>query len=267
MTSLTRRLRVYRTDGVILKRSDWGEADRMITVFTPGLGKIRAVAPGARKPQSRKSGHLELFTHGTYVLARGRTFDKITQAATLEYYPRFRESLDRVSCVSLAAELIDRFLEEHDENAPLYELLLKTLAILDDPAESPNPFLALRFFEVRALGLLGYQPQVHFCISCSEPLVPVDQFFSVEGGGAVCQECAAGQEGLLPLPLDLLKVVRFFQSRPWVEVRGLRLTPSLDVGLESLLRSYVGSLLERDLRSEKFLREVRRPYSSEESSQ
>ncbi|MCZ7574088.1 MAG: DNA repair protein RecO [Ardenticatenaceae bacterium] len=264
MTTLTKRLRVYRTDAIILRRSDWGEADRIVTLFTPGFGKLRVVAPGARKPQSRKSGHLELFTHGTYVLARGRTFDKLTQAETRDYFPRLHESLDRMSCASLAAELVDRFVEEHDENAPLYELFLDTLAILDDPARSPDPLLALRYFEVRALTLLGYQPQVHHCILCGEPLEPVDQFFNLGGGGVVCPRCAAGQKGLLHLPLDLLKVLRFFQDRLWGEVRGLQLPAATMAGLETLLRRYVASLLERDLKSEKFLRELRRPYTSEE---
>lgn len=264
MTSLAKRLRVYRTDGIILRRSDWGEADRLVTLFTPGFGKLRVVAPGARKPQSRKSGHLELFTHGTYVLARGRTFDKLTQAETRDYFPGFRESLDRITCAALAAEFADRFLQEHDENAPFYDLLLQTLAILNDPTRSPDPLIALRYFEVRALGLLGYQPQVYHCIVCREPLAPVDQFFSLEGGGVVCPRCAPEQTALLGLPLDLLKVLRFFQSHPWAEVRGLQLPAATMAGLETLLRRYVGSLLERDLKSEKFLRELRQPYMTEE---
>lgn len=264
MTSLAKRLRVYRTDGIILRRSDWGEADRLVTLFTPGFGKLRVVAPGARKPQSRKSGHLELFTYGTYVLARGRTFDKLTQAETRAYFPGLRESLDRITCASLAAEFVDRFIQEHDENALLYELLLKTLAILDDPAQSPDPLLALRYFEVRALSLLGYQPQVYHCIVCNDPLEPLEQFFSLEGGGVVCPRCAPQQEALLRLPLDLLKVLRFYQSRHWDDARGLQLPAATMTGLETLLRRYVGSLLERDLKSEKFLRELRQPYLSEE---
>lgn len=264
MATTDKRMRVYRTDGIILKRSDWGEADRLITLFTPRFGKLRVVAPGARKPQSRKSGHLELFTRGSFVLARGRTFDKLTQAETDDYFPRFRESLDRVTYVSLAAELVDRLLEEADENAPLYDLLLRTVAILDDPADSPDPLLALRYFELRALGLLGYQPQLHVCTECDSAVEAVDQFFSLEGGGVVCPNCGAGQPDLIRIPVDLLKVLRFLQSRSWAETRGLRLPPAVAGGLEMLLTRYVVALLQRDLKSEKFLRELRESYTEEE---
>lgn len=255
------RSRVYRTEGIILRRTDWGEADRLITLFTPELGKLRVLAPGARKPQSRKSGHLELFTQGEYVLARGRTFDKITQAETRAYFAGLRETLDRTALASAAAELVDRALGEHDENAPLYDLLLATLGWI---AAEPDPLLALRYFEVQALGLLGYQPQLHACVRCDEPLEPVDQFWSVEEGGVVCPRCAGpvSEALLLRLPLDLLKVLRLMQGHPWERVRGLRMPLSLLYTLESMLNHAIRAMLDRDLKSERFLREVRQSYNN-----
>lgn len=247
-----RRLRVYRTDAIVLSRRDWGEADRLVTLFSPAYGKIRAVAPGARKPQTRKSGHLELFTRGHFVLAKGRTFDKITQAETLDYYPNLRSDLPSVGRASLVCELVDRFVEERDENPPLYELLVRTLERLD---AGDAPDVALLFYFTHLLTLVGYRPDLFFCAVCHTPLEPGDHFFSVEEGGVVCAACQ-GNVPLHPLPLPALKVLRFLQVEAWPRVRRLRLDTGTYRQVEGILQAYVAYLLEREPRSVRFLREV-----------
>src|SRR5215472_14024187 len=89
------RERTYRTEAIVLRRKDIGEADRILTLFTPQLGKVRAVAKGIRKPRSRKAGHLELFTCTRLLLAVGRDLDIITQAEGLEPYRPLRDDLLR----------------------------------------------------------------------------------------------------------------------------------------------------------------------------
>ena len=86
-----RRQRLYRTEAIVLKRRDFGEADRLLTVFTPEHGKLVLLAKGVRKTKSRKAGHVELFTHGTWLVARGRTWDLVTQADTIEPFVGLRE--------------------------------------------------------------------------------------------------------------------------------------------------------------------------------
>ncbi len=248
------RNRVYRVEGVILARRDWGEADRLITLLTPDKGKLRVLAPGARKPSSRKSGHLELFTRGRFVMARGRTFDKITQAETRDYFPHLREALEQVSAAYLLMELTDRFLEEHDENPLLYDLLLQALAALDQGAP---PALVLRFFEVKMLGYVGYQPQLYECQLCDNELEPVDQFFGAMEGGAICPACAGAASDPMPMSLDALKVLRLMQSADWNTVQRLRLTEPLANELEWLLHRSSSFQLERDLKAVRFMDQVR----------
>ena len=77
---MLRRERVFRTEAIVLRRTDFGEADRLLTVFTPERGKLRLIAKGARKPTSRKSGHVELFSYGHFLVAVGRDLDLVTQA-------------------------------------------------------------------------------------------------------------------------------------------------------------------------------------------
>src|SRR5512138_1662228 len=137
--------RLYRTDAIILRRADFGEADRLLTVFTPQFGKVRLLAKGVRKTTSRKAGHVELFMLTDMLVAQGRTWDIISQAEIVEAYRNLREDLDKTSHAYYLAELLDRFTEEHDANAPLFELLALSLARL---SHVEDPFMALRFFEL-----------------------------------------------------------------------------------------------------------------------
>ncbi|MCB0031542.1 MAG: DNA repair protein RecO, partial [Anaerolineales bacterium] len=80
------RERSFRVEGIVLRRSDFGEADRLLTLFTKEQGKIRAIAKGARKPQSRKTGHVELFMRTQFLLGTGRSLAIVTQAELIEPY-------------------------------------------------------------------------------------------------------------------------------------------------------------------------------------
>lgn len=129
-----RRPRVYTTDALILKRMDYGEADRILTLFTPGRGKIKAIAKGARRTTSRIAGHVELFTRSQLQLATGRELEIITQGESRERFPHLRAGLWHATTAFYLAELIDKFTEEHHEYADLYTLLIDSLRRLDDDA-------------------------------------------------------------------------------------------------------------------------------------
>ena len=90
------RERQYRVTAVVLKRTDVGEADRLLTLLTLQRGKLRAVAKGARKPSARKTGHVELFNSVELQIAVAREIDLVTQAQTLEPFLRLRDDLDRL---------------------------------------------------------------------------------------------------------------------------------------------------------------------------
>lgn len=257
------RTRVHRLEGIILARQDWGEADRMMTVFTAKEGKLRMIAPGARKPSSRKSGHLELFTHGRFVTAKGRTFDRITQAETLNYFPGLRSTLEQISAAYVLVELVDRFLEEEDENPLVYELLHHALGWLE---ECESPILLLYFFELKLLGYVGYQPQLFYCQQCEKEAEPTSQFFSIVEGGLICIGCQQKDKSVqnVPISLPALKVLRFMQRAEWGIVRRLRLDLLLANELERLLQRYAVFHLGRHLKSLRFLNQVKQLFNEEQ---
>lgn len=249
------RERTFRTEAIVLRRRDFGEADRILTLFTPESGKIRAIAKGIRKPRSRKAGHLELYTRSTLLLARGREMDIITQAVTVDAYRPLREDLLRSTYGSYCVELLDRFTPDEAENKPLYDLLTRALGWL---AEASDLALATRYYELQLLGMAGYQLELFRCVIGGEAIVAEDQFFSSAGGGVVCSRCGEIRPDSFSISLSALKILRFMQRNPYEALRDLQLRPSVHAELERVTQRTVTYHLERQLKSVEFLKQVRR---------
>jgi DNA repair protein RecO (recombination protein O) len=259
--------RLYRTEAIILRRADMGEADRLLTIFTPHLGKLRVVAKGARKPRSRKSGHLELFTRVQLLLARGRNLDIVSQAETVEAYRALREDLLRSTYAHYCAELLDRFTVEEEEHAELYELLAITLARL---CEAGDLALAARHYEFHLLTLAGYQPRLFGCTRCGRRLSPViseapPYAFDMELGGVLCPDCAPQRPKATPLSLSALKVIRHAARTSYQVFAALSLRPLVQREVEQVMQSYITYILERKLQSTDFLRTLRLEAAAEET--
>jgi DNA repair protein RecO (recombination protein O) len=246
------RDRIYRTEALIIRRSDFGEADRLLTLITP-QGKRRVVAKGARKTTSRLAGHIELFTHASLLLAIGRNLDIITQSTILSGFDRLRGDLQRIGAAYYAAELIDRLTEEEDENRPAFDLLIAAMGALDT---SRNVNLVLRFYELHLLGYLGYRPQLYHCAICQEALTEETDRFSPAAGGALCPRCAGTDRAALPMSLNAFKLMRFLQAQPLEAIERLNISPAVRGEAERLLRIYIRRILERELKSVAFLEEV-----------
>ncbi len=249
------RERTFRTEAIVLRRTDFGEADRLLTLFSREYGKIRAIAKGARKPQSRKTGHVELFMRSRFLLAQGRDMDIITQAEMIQAYPALREDLVRATYASYAVELLDRFTVEEDPHGGMYKLLAEGLGWLET---ADDLLLAARYYELHLLALAGFQPQLFRCIGCDEAIQEQDQFFSAELGGILCPKCQDKDRSAKPISAVAVKVLRYLQTRPWETVAVLRLKRPLHHELETLMHHYLTHILERNLKSVDFLHRLRR---------
>jgi len=257
---MTPNERLYRTQAVILSRRDYGEADRIIKVFTPSLGKQEFLAKGIRKTTSRKAGHLELFTHSTLMVAKARTWDIVTEAASVENFRHLRTNLDAIGYASFICELVDCFTESDDENQPLWDLFLLALRVLDTYGQQPTetePQVLLHWFELQLLTLTGFQPQFFACIACQETITPVINYLSLEDGGIFCPRCAAGRDSVEAIEADVLKVLRHLQRTSWPELQSLRIRPPILQAVDTLLNRYLLTIVERQLKAANFLRKLR----------
>lgn len=249
------RLRLHKTEAIVLKHMNIGEGDKIVTFYTPQLGKLRAVARGIRKVKSRLAGHLEPLTRCQVLVHRGHDLETVSQCETIESNLPLRQDLWRMTCGLYMAELVERFTQEGQENEPVYDLFHGCLSEL---AVTHNVELLLRYFELRLLGELGYDPEIQQCVECRIALAPTANFFSPSAGGALCAGCRTRVAIYRPLSLNALKVLRLLAVSDFSKASNLHLSDELAVELDGTMRQYIRYLLEQELKSTDFLDLMRR---------
>ena len=253
-------MRTYRTQAVVLGHMEYGEADRILRLFTLEKGKISAIAKGVRKIRSRKAGHLEPFTRVNLFLAKGRNLDIVTQAETVDPYMGLRYDLQRVAFASYVVEVLDRFTYEEGQNISMFNLLTGTLSRLET---RHNLETVVHYYEIRMLDLLGFRPQLFECVDCGREIQPEDQYFSPLVGGAVCPRCGSSRPEAWKVSKDVLRYLRHLQRSRWTKVEEVEIPPDVEAGLATLMDHYFTYLLERKLNTPNFLREVQRKYKAD----
>lgn len=141
----------FTTEGVIIKRQNFGEADRIITVFTKKYGKMRIKALGVRRIHSRRGPNIELFNRAAFFIHRGKTFDILCEVAVEETFERIRKNLELIGLSYYICELIDGLCAEHQPHPRVYDLLVETLKELDGGI--------IQKFETTLLVELGFLPR------------------------------------------------------------------------------------------------------------
>jgi len=250
------RSRLYKTEAIVLRTMDLGEADRVLTVLTPRLGKLRIVAKGVRRPRSRLGGGLQPFSDVQLVLAVGRTFDVVTQVAIADPHLGLRDDLEATAAAWYVVELTDRFCEGSADSHGAFVLLAQALAALDAPADAIARETVNRWFELHLLDAMGFRPELARCLECGAAIEPSGNAFSPVGGGIVGPECVRSAADARPVSPDGLKVLRHLQRSELTAVLRLRLRPPVHREVERLLHATVSAILERELRSREFLEEV-----------
>jgi DNA repair protein RecO (recombination protein O) len=253
------RTRVYSTQAVVLRRTDYGEADRVITLLTPELGKLRVLAKGARKIASRKAGHIELFTRTHLLVAKGRTFDIITQAELIDPYRALREDVSRGAMAHYLCELAEQFAPEDSDSAALYDLLAEGLGWL---CEAHDLQLAARYFELRLLTLEGYRPELFKCARTGDKLeidrdVTVERAaFSPSEGGTVLASVALMTRDTLYVNRSALLLLRALQMSSFEAVNELAVSRDLHMQAERVMQTYLSYVLERQPKSPALIKQL-----------
>lgn len=144
-------MRSYRDEGIVVKRKNFGEADRILTIFTKKYGKIKILAKGVRRITSRRGPNIELFNQVELSIHQGKTFDILTEAQVSNTFPQIRKNLDMVGLAFHICEIVDSLCPEHQAHPRVYEMMLDVFNQLDHGL--------VHSFEQNLLQELGYLPK------------------------------------------------------------------------------------------------------------
>jgi DNA repair protein RecO (recombination protein O) len=176
-----------KTEGIVLRSLRYGEADRILHLYTPDRGRVSAIAKGVRRARSRFGGRLEPFFRLDLVLYEGRSeLLTVTSAETIAAHPRLREDARALDGAARACEAVARVFDDGDPHRGVYHLLANELALLDrEPQRAGRPNALA--FRLKLLLAAGFAPQLGACASCGEREHLAG--FSGAAGGVVCAAC------------------------------------------------------------------------------
>ncbi|HHT63397.1 MAG TPA: DNA repair protein RecO [Clostridia bacterium] len=241
--------KLYRVDALIIRARDFGEADKILTLYTKEYGKIQAIAKGVRKPTSRLRGGVQMFAHSRLLLYRGRSLDIVSQSESVESYGSLQEDLVRLVYASYLVELLDIAVPEREPNENLFLTTLLSLRLLlgDDPE------LVCRMFEIRLLYLLGYRPYLSGCMICRQVLGTGTFFLDSKAGGIVCAKCSGGRVENR-ISSGTIFVMQKLLSMDPRQIFRLKVSPEQRIELEKALENYLEYHLDRVVKAKKVLK-------------
>lgn len=242
----------YKTEGIIIRARDYGEADRIITLFTREHGKVQAIVKGCRKPKSQKRGVTQLFTYGDFVIYSGRSLDTVTQCQAKETFGPIRQDLDRMAYATYLVELLDGFVNSGDPHEDLFFLSLICLHLLT----ADEPELVIRAFEIRLMGVLGYRPQLADCVVCGTELSGSKIFFSPRLGGGLCDRCISHDTEFFSCKLGTINMLKQLAVWDLKRLRILKLSGETKREIGQIMKRYIDHRLEKKIKSADFLQSL-----------
>jgi DNA repair protein RecO (recombination protein O) len=244
----------HRTQALVLRTFDQGESDRLVHLYTESLGRVSAIAKGARRSKRRFPGTLEIFNlldarivdppRASLMRIEGATLHRAFEGLSLD--------LGRYAIACQFLELLDRFTGERESNPGLFHFAVGVLGIVDE--EEPDPLLALLIL-AKTLARLGYRPELIHCASCGVPIAEAEgaPAFVPRHGGAVCAACTDPHE--LPVEAGLLRSLEAGIRSPLRDRHGLGLRPEAVQRIREMLDRFFRFHIGLELRTAEFLRQ------------
>ena len=244
-------METFTVEAVVLKTDDFGDANRVVTLFSKEFGKLEANAYGCRRSRSSLSGALQMFNHISATLTRGTKVDTIREADIIHFYDALTKDLERLAYASLLFEIVNRMTLPRQQELETFNLLIKSLSVLS----KRNPKVAALIGACQFMETSGVQLNFCRCVYCGVE-IEGDAAISLLDGGAVCMNCADAAQDVRPYPEGLRRTFEIMLSFDWRDDTKLTFNTRQLNAAENFFIDYVQSVLGNSLKSAQFIREL-----------
>jgi DNA repair protein RecO (recombination protein O) len=244
---------LHEAEAIVLRQYSLSDSDRIVVFITREFGKIRAVAQGVKKPQSRMAGSLEPLNHLQleFFAKEGKDLGQVRRAELIHAYLGKSPSLDRVYAFSYFAEIANEIVQENQPNQPFFRLLL---ASLEAGERNPANRALIRYYETWSLRLSGLLPNYAYCSNCGK-CVKDDGFFAwLDSGQVRCSSCAR-RRGIRIGAAAATALDAMLRLGP-AEYMNQTFAQDPDSEIERLTQGLLGLHLEKELKSYRMLRDL-----------
>lgn len=239
----------YKTQGIIIKRKNYGEADRLLTLYTQNDGKIVVIAKGVRRSKAKMVGHTELFYLQNFQLAEGKTWDIVAGAEIIKDFANIRSKSKLTNRAYFLAELVDSLTHESEPHKEIFDLLQSSLTKLDRERNK----LVLAYFSFKILSFLGHKPELNNCVKCRQKISPDINYFSNLMGGILCNNCCKSDLGSIRIGVPTIKIIRLFDQCGIDLLDKLTVDDKISKELGGIMINFTQYILEKPIKSIRFL--------------
>ncbi len=245
---------IIRTKALVIREYTIGESDKYITLFTKEIGKIQVLAPRAKKSDKGFASGTQVFVYGDFMLTSFKDTYRLVGVEVIEMFHSIREDLMNLSYASYIMEFIQSVTEPELPQQDLLKLTLMTLKAFTRGEMIPQ--IIRRTFELRAMSLIGFMPQLEVCSGCGEVLIEDGRdiyFFSPEEGGLVCKVCKMDVNFKLSIQYSTLYAMKYIIGTPLGRLFHFNLVPEVRLELDSVCEAYIGYYIDREFKTLDFI--------------
>jgi DNA repair protein RecO (recombination protein O) len=243
---------LYRTDAIVLGHRNLGEADKILTIFSPEKGKIHAVARGVRRPRNPILAGSQLFTYSNFLIMEGRNLDNISQCEIKESFYKIRQNLEYMAYGLYFAELLRVSTPMEDKNRELFRFFLKTMYLLQEWEDTE---VLGRIYEIKLMAIQGFAPEIFRCVGCGKKVFD-KIFFSILMGGILCSNCREKDRKAINITPDTLRTLRRMLMRTYEQLEGLQVKEYAKEQLKSISSLFISHHIDRKLKTVQFINDV-----------
>lgn len=244
-------METFKIEGVVLNTADFGEANRVVTLFTKEFGKLETNAYGCRRAKSPLSGATQMFNHISAEISQGGKVDTIREAEILDFYGNLTADIERLAYAAFFFEIVDKMTLPKFPEPDIFDLLIKSLPALN----SRNPKIAALIGACQFMQLSGVQLNFTNCVHCGK-ILEGDAAISLNDGGAVCPDCKEKSTDASPYPEFLRLTFETMLKFDWKEKTKLTFKTRQILTAEKFFLAYIKSILGKELNSVKFIRQL-----------
>lgn len=235
-----------KTKGIIIAENNVGDFDKMLTMLTPGLGKISCIAKGARRPKSALLAGTQLLCFGEYMMYKGSNTYNINSCETIEVFYNIRTDLDKLKYAVHVTKIIQGVTEENQNCYKILQLYLNTLYTISETDKDLD--LSLSIFNLRLMCYLGFTPRVEGCTECGEH-VNISSF-SMKKSGFKCATCSKLDKSCIQITESTQNAIKYIVMAPPKKLFSFSLKDDSLEELKIISKLYLNEKLEKDYKLE-----------------
>lgn len=235
-----------KINGIILSENNMGDFDKMLTMLTPGVGKISCVAKGARRPKSALLAGTQIFCFGEYLVYKGSNTYHINSVEPIEIFYNIRTDLEKLKYAVHINKIIQDVTHENQNCYNILQLLLNTLYTISETDKDLD--FVISVFKLRLLSIIGFTPNINNCVNCGgkENI----KGFSIKDNGVKCEMCSKQDTSILQMNKSTLNAIRYTIMAPAKKVYSFTVKDDSLEEFKLISKIYFNDKLEKEYKLE-----------------